>query len=63
MSDEADLGSEREQIDTAKAVEAARMAAAAIPKGYPGDCVLCGEHSPRLVLGACATCRDKYKLE
>lgn len=26
------------------------------------DCDLCGEHSMRLVQGACAPCRDKYHL-
>lgn len=41
---------------------AARRAAAAIPAGTPGDCDLCGEWSQRLVNGACAPCRDKYRL-
>jgi len=61
MSDEADYGSEREQEDTARAVAAARATAANIPKGEPGECVQCGEDSPRLVAGVCAPCRDKYK--
>ena len=44
--------------------EVARIAEAAakIPPGEPGDCDLCGEWSGRLVNGACARCRDKYKL-
>lgn len=61
MSDEADYGSEREQEDTARAVAAARATAANIPKGYPGECVQCGEPSLRLVAGVCAPCRDKYQ--
>lgn len=58
-----DQGSEREQLDRDLALQAARTAAAEIPAGHPGDCDLCGEHSMRLVLGACAPCRDKYVLK
>jgi hypothetical protein len=32
-------------------------------KGKPGLCDLCGEWSGRLVEGACAPCRDRYKLK
>jgi hypothetical protein len=39
-----------------------RSAAALIPAGNAGECDLCGEWSGRLVGGACAPCRDKYKL-
>lgn len=39
-----------------------RRAAAAIPAGEPGDCDRCGLPSPRLVNGACARCRDKFRL-
>ena len=39
-----------------------RHAASQMPKGTKGDCDLCGEWSVRLVDGACAPCRDKYKL-
>ncbi len=35
-----------------------RQAAAAMPKGSPGECIECGEDSGRLVLGVCAPCRD-----
>lgn len=44
--------------------EALRKAAlnAGLPAGEPGDCELCGEWSGRLINGACAPCRDKYKL-
>lgn len=31
-------------------------------KGAPGTCAFCEEHSERLVLGACARCRDKLGL-
>jgi len=40
----------------------ARNEAARIPKGVPGTCARCGEESLRLVRGACAPCRDKFKL-
>ena len=62
MTDVIDQGSEREQLDRALALSAARRAADAMPVGNAGDCDLCGEHSMRLVEGACAPCRDKYHL-
>lgn len=34
-----------------------------VPPGVPGDCELCGRWSGRLILGACAPCRDRYRLE
>jgi len=33
-----------------------------IEPGVAGECDMCGEHSPRLILRACAPCRMKYKL-
>ncbi|CAB4198963.1 hypothetical protein UFOVP1326_9 [uncultured Caudovirales phage] len=36
---------------------------AVIPAGAPGDCDFCGEWTGRLVLGACAPCRDKLGLD
>lgn len=42
--------------------EALRQAAKPIQEGQPGECDLCGEWSWRLINGACAPCRDKYKL-
>ncbi|OGO33103.1 MAG: hypothetical protein A2Z03_02225 [Chloroflexi bacterium RBG_16_56_8] len=62
MADIIDLGSAREQRDRDTALEAARTAAANIQPGNAGECDLCGEHSMRLVQGACAPCRDKYHL-
>ena len=40
----------------------ARARAKPPEKGHPGDCDLCGEWSGRLVLGACASCRERYKI-
>lgn len=34
-----------------------------IPKGVAGTCEYCGYHSQRLVGGACAPCRDEFKLD
>ncbi len=59
MPDEIDRAQERTEQDLARAIAAAR---GDIPPGKPGECDLCGEHSPRLIDGACAPCRDKYKL-
>lgn len=59
MPDEIDLAQEREQIATADAI---RAAAKDIPAGVPGDCEYCGEWFGRLVGGACAPCRDRWKL-
>lgn len=60
MSDEFDEAQELEQ----KYREAAIRAASGKPldPGVPGDCELCGEWSGRLIEGACAPCRDRYKL-
>jgi hypothetical protein len=57
--DEIDRAQQREEEDRARAISAA---AHEIPTGMPGECDLCGEHSMRLVEGACAPCRDKYHL-
>lgn len=62
MSDEIDLANARIEAETQRAEAAARQAAASIPPGAPGDCDLCGEWSGRLVAGACARCRDRYRL-
>lgn len=60
--DTIDFAQDREQQDTANALAAVRTAAAKIPEGTKGDCDLCGEFTMRLVEGACAPCRDKYRL-
>lgn len=56
-----DYAAEVTQEMTDAAVSGIR-AKAHIPPGKPGDCDLCGEHSQRLIRGACAPCRDKWKL-
>ena len=60
--DPLDIAAERSQLAVDAAVAAVRARAAEIPAGKPGDCDFCGESSPRLVDGACAPCRDRYKL-
>lgn len=57
--DEIDRAQEREQQYRAEAI---RAASRPLEPGVEGDCDLCGEHSMRLVQGACAPCRDKYRL-
>lgn len=59
MTDEIDRAQQREQEDRDRAIA---NAAHDISKGSPGDCDFCGEHSMRLIEGACAPCRDKYHL-
>lgn len=63
MSDDIDLGQQRDLEDTAKAIAAARVGADALSEGGPGECQWCGEVKQRVVGGACAPCRDKYKLD
>lgn len=58
MTDDFDRASEREQEAREAAIDATRRAAAAIPKGKPGECDHCGEHFARLVGGLCGFCRD-----
>ena len=60
--DDADRSDERSQPLLDSAVEDARRRAAEIPVGTAGDCWSCGEWAGRLVGGACAPCRDKFKL-
>ncbi len=56
-ADEADVRIQR-RIDEG----IARACAVPLVPGNAGDCDLCGEWSGRLVLGACAPCRDKRGL-
>lgn len=56
--DDADVTQEAEE----RMAALLRPAAYALPPGQPGDCELCGEWSSRLVVGACAPCRDKRGL-
>lgn len=59
--DEIDIANDTAAKDLARREQAARQAAADIPAGHPGDCDLCGEWTARLVEGACAPCRDRYR--
>ena len=62
MSDDVDIASDRTQLAIdAKLQEISN--AAKLDKGTEGDCDLCGEWTSRLIGGACAPCRDKYKLK
>lgn len=62
MADEVDIAQEREQMHISAAIEAALAKAAELDPGKAGECDLCGEWSARLIRGACAPCRDRYKL-
>ena len=57
-----DFAAEISQEHVDHSVAEIRRQAAKIEAGVPGDCDLCGEWSARLINGACAPCRDKYKL-
>lgn len=57
--DEIDRAQEREQQDRTEAI---RAAAKPLEPGVSGDCEMCGEWSGRLIGGACAPCRDRYRL-
>lgn len=59
VMDEIDKAQEREEITRADAI---REASKPLAVGEAGECDLCGERSGRIVGGACAPCRDKYRL-
>ena len=56
------LAEDRIRQATEDGVTRIREKAAAMPVGEQGDCDLCGARSGRLVMGACAPCRDRYQL-
>ena len=60
MPDWIDESVAKQEIELEARIRAAR---GEIPPGSAGECDLCGEWSGRLVEGACAPCRDKYKLD
>ena len=62
MADEADQTADRMEVEESANIAEICRKAAAIPKGIPGICDLCGEDMPRLVGGVCAPCRDRHKL-
>lgn len=61
MADEIDIANDRCAIQIDKTVTEIRNIAKLDP-GIQGECELCGEWMLRLIHGACAPCRDKYKL-
>ena len=62
MADITDVTGERMEFEEAANIAEICRKAAAIPKGVPGICDLCGEDMPRLINGVCAPCRDRHKL-
>ncbi len=62
MADLADITGERMEIQEAADLAEIRRKAQQMEKGTWGECERCGEFSLRLVGGACAPCRDKFKL-
>ena len=60
MADEFDRASELEEQYCQLAL-ANRPAFELVPD-VPGECEICGHWSGRLVQGACAPCRDQFKL-
>ena len=62
MADEIDRANDTAEAATERAIAAARAAAMDIPVGKAGPCDMCGETTTRLVGGACAPCRDKWRL-
>lgn len=62
MSDEIDQQQTRDEILEDAQRKIISDAVAKIPVGAEGECDMCGEWSGRLIRGACAPCRDKYKL-
>ncbi len=62
MADEIDITNDRTQLAIDAKLQEISNAAKRAP-GTEGDCDLCGEWSGRLIDGACAPCRDRYKLK
>ena len=60
--DDVDMATLRQADSDAARIDAVRQAAAYMEAGTAGICDLCGTWSGRLVRGACAPCRDRYKL-
>lgn len=59
--DEADRAAPEVERALAEALRRQAQAAQLEP-GVAGECDMCGEHTQRLIHGACAPCRDRYKL-
>jgi hypothetical protein len=59
MADDADIACDHMERELPLAIAAAR---GDIPPGVEGECDLCGEESKRLIGGACAPCRDRFRI-
>lgn len=62
MADEIDEANELVQARVEDEIDRVRTAIRSEEKGEPGECQWCSKHSPRLVFGACAPCRDEFRL-
>ncbi len=60
MADEADLANDHIEQETALRLR--QVVGYTIPAGAPGVCGYCAEESARLINGACAPCRDRFRL-
>lgn len=60
MADQFDIAADLEELHRQQAL--ANRPKQEMQPGVEGDCEFCGYWSGRLVQGACAPCRDKYKL-
>lgn len=56
MADEADRAQQQEEWHREAMIRSATSAP--FIAGEPGECIRCGDDSPRLVGGQCAPCRD-----
>lgn len=56
MADDADRAQILEEAERENGI---KTSSKDLAKGIPGDCRLCGKHFDRLILGACAACREQ----
>lgn len=56
MADDADRAQILEEAEREHGI---KVSSKGLAKGEPGYCRLCGELSPRLIVGACAPCREQ----
>lgn len=63
MADICDLAQEVIEQQLQRDLHNAGVGSYELPPGKPGDCEYCGEWSGRLVEGACAPCREHYRLD
>lgn len=64
MADLADIANEdpvQEALQVQKEM-AIRRLAQLVPEGKAGQCEYCERQVPRIVNGACAVCREKYRI-